>query len=167
MGRGTLKRAMPLLIRAMSEEQLSALLTKLREDAWLREKLAGAVGLDAAVALAKEAGFDVSKTDWVRYEAGDLDTVWIGGRKDSDGNVEEDIDVINGNCSSFAISEEDLEERWLAAGHEYLPQLFLACARTYDDGLPPPSLEIFTAYDRSSLFRDLNTSNTRRHVYRM
>ena len=53
----------------MSEEQLSALLAKLKEDIGLREKLQGAAGLDAAVVLAKEAGFDVSKADWLRYQA--------------------------------------------------------------------------------------------------
>jgi predicted ribosomally synthesized peptide with nif11-like leader len=53
----------------MSEEQLSALLAKLKEDAGLREKLKGAADLDAAVAIAKEAGFDVSKVDWLRYQA--------------------------------------------------------------------------------------------------
>jgi predicted ribosomally synthesized peptide with nif11-like leader len=53
----------------MSEEQLTALLAKLKEDAGLREKLQGAADLDAAVALAKEAGFDVSKADWLRYQA--------------------------------------------------------------------------------------------------
>ena len=53
----------------MSEEQLSALLAKLKEDAVLQEKLKGAADLDAAVALAKEAGFDVSKADWLKYQA--------------------------------------------------------------------------------------------------
>jgi predicted ribosomally synthesized peptide with nif11-like leader len=53
----------------MSEEQLSALLAKLKDDAGLREKLQGAADLDAFLAIAKEAGFDVSKADWVRYEA--------------------------------------------------------------------------------------------------
>ena len=45
----------------MSEEQLTALLAKIKEDAGLQEKLKGAADLDAAVALAKEAGFDLSK----------------------------------------------------------------------------------------------------------
>jgi len=54
---------------AMSEEQLSALLAKLKEDAGLQEKLKGATDLDAAVAMAKEAGFDVRKADWVRHQA--------------------------------------------------------------------------------------------------
>ena len=53
----------------MSEEQLAALLAKLKEDAGLQEKLKGAADLDAAVALAKEAGFDVSKADWLKYQA--------------------------------------------------------------------------------------------------
>ncbi|MCF8142238.1 MAG: Nif11-like leader peptide family RiPP precursor [Cyanobium usitatum Tobar12.5m-G36] len=52
----------------MSEEQLSALLAKLKEDAGLRGKLQGAGDFDAAVVLAKEAGFDVSKEDWVKYQ---------------------------------------------------------------------------------------------------
>ena len=50
----------------MSEEQLSALLAKLNEDAELREKLKGAADLDAAVAMVQEAGFDVSKADWLK-----------------------------------------------------------------------------------------------------
>jgi predicted ribosomally synthesized peptide with nif11-like leader len=53
----------------MSEEQLSALLAKLKDDAGLQEKFKGAADLDAAVALAKEAGFDVSKAAWLRYQA--------------------------------------------------------------------------------------------------
>ena len=53
----------------MSEEQLSALLAKIKEDAGLQEKLKEAGDLDDAVALAKEAGFDVSKADWLRYQA--------------------------------------------------------------------------------------------------
>ena len=53
----------------MSKEQLTALLAKLKEDAGLREKLQGVADLDAAVAIAKEAGFDVSKADWLKYQA--------------------------------------------------------------------------------------------------
>ena len=45
----------------MSEEQLAALLAKLKDDEGLQEKLKGAADLDAAVALAKEAGFDVTR----------------------------------------------------------------------------------------------------------
>jgi predicted ribosomally synthesized peptide with nif11-like leader len=53
----------------MSEEQLSALLAKLKDDAVLQEKLKDAADLDAAVAIAKDAGFDVSKEDWLSYQA--------------------------------------------------------------------------------------------------
>ena len=52
----------------MSEEQLTALLAKIKEDAGLQEKLKGAADIDAAIALAKEAGFDVSKADWLKYQ---------------------------------------------------------------------------------------------------
>ena len=53
----------------MSEEQLTALLAKIKEDTGLQEKLKGAADLDAAVALAKEAGFNVSKADWLKFQA--------------------------------------------------------------------------------------------------
>jgi predicted ribosomally synthesized peptide with nif11-like leader len=53
----------------MSEEQLAALIAKLMEYAGLQEKLKGAADLDAAMAIAKEAGFDVSKADWLKYQA--------------------------------------------------------------------------------------------------
>jgi predicted ribosomally synthesized peptide with nif11-like leader len=56
----------------MSEEQLRALLAKLKDDARLQEKLKGAADLDAFVALAQEAGFDVSKADWLRYQANQM-----------------------------------------------------------------------------------------------
>ena len=53
----------------MSEEQLTALLAKIKEDAGLQEKLKGAADIDAAIALVMEAGFDVSKADWLKYQA--------------------------------------------------------------------------------------------------
>ena len=49
----------------MSEEQLSAFFEAVKADARLQEKLKGAADLDAAVAIAAEAGFDVSKEDWL------------------------------------------------------------------------------------------------------
>jgi predicted ribosomally synthesized peptide with nif11-like leader len=58
---------LPLL--EMSEEQLAALLAKLKDDEGLQEKLKGAADLDAALAIAKDAGFDISKADWLRYQA--------------------------------------------------------------------------------------------------
>lgn len=56
-------------ITSMSEEQLSALLAKLKQDATLVEKLQGATDLDFAVAIAKEAGFDVTRGDLLKYQA--------------------------------------------------------------------------------------------------
>jgi len=53
----------------MSEEQLAALLAKLKDDAGLQEKLKGAADLDAALAIANDAGFEISKADWLRYQA--------------------------------------------------------------------------------------------------
>ncbi|MCX5943981.1 MAG: Nif11-like leader peptide family RiPP precursor [Cyanobacteria bacterium] len=81
--------------QAMSEEQLSALLAKLKEDAGFKEKLKGAGDLDAAVALAREAGFDVSKADWHKYQASqtlelndeELEGVAGGGAKMSEGGT--------------------------------------------------------------------------------
>jgi predicted ribosomally synthesized peptide with nif11-like leader len=53
----------------MSEEQLTALLAKLKDDTGLQEKLKGAADLDAVLAIAKHAGFDISKAAWLRYQA--------------------------------------------------------------------------------------------------
>ena len=53
----------------MSEEQLSALLAKLKVDSGLQQKFKSAEDLDTAVTTAREAGFDVSKADWLRYQA--------------------------------------------------------------------------------------------------
>jgi predicted ribosomally synthesized peptide with nif11-like leader len=73
----------------MSEEQLAALLAKLKNDAELQEKLKGAGDLDTALAMAKDAGFDVSKADWLRYQArqtlemGDEELEKVAGRSDT------------------------------------------------------------------------------------
>ena len=53
----------------MSEEQLSALLAKLKNDEGLQEKLKGAADLDAAVAIAKEVGFMISADELQRAQA--------------------------------------------------------------------------------------------------
>ena len=52
-------------VLTMAKDQLQALLLKLKDDAELQEKLKSATNLDDAVILAKEAGFDVSKADWL------------------------------------------------------------------------------------------------------
>ena len=80
-------------LSAMSEEQLSALLAKIKEHAGLQEKFKGAADLDAAVALAKEAGFDVSKADWLKYQAkqalelSDEELEGVAGGKDGGGEA--------------------------------------------------------------------------------
>jgi predicted ribosomally synthesized peptide with nif11-like leader len=51
----------------MSEEQLNALIAKLKDDAGLREIFKGAADLDAAV-IAKATGFDVHRADWLKYQ---------------------------------------------------------------------------------------------------
>ena len=58
---------LPLL--AMSEEQLAALIAKLKDDEGLQEKLKGASDLDAVLVIARDAGFDISKAAWLRYQA--------------------------------------------------------------------------------------------------
>lgn len=60
----------------MSEDQFAALLARLRDDAELRQKLGSAVDLEAATAVAKEAGFEVSQADWLQLQPnreGELD----------------------------------------------------------------------------------------------
>ena len=47
----------------MSEEQLKAFLEKVKADTSLREKLKGAADADAALAIAKEAGFAITAED--------------------------------------------------------------------------------------------------------
>ena len=89
----------------MSEEQLSALLAKLKDDAGLLEKLKGASELDKAVAIAKEAGFDVSKADWLRHQAnqtlelsdGELEVV--AGGKNTDPPVSKAFGSSNFMCA--------------------------------------------------------------------
>lgn len=51
----------------MPEEQLSALLAKLKEDAGLRAKLQCAGNLDTALAIAKEAGYEVTTEEWLKH----------------------------------------------------------------------------------------------------
>lgn len=53
----------------MSEEQLNSLLAKLKQDPDLKQRLQDVNDLDAVVNVAKEAGFDVGKADWLRYQA--------------------------------------------------------------------------------------------------
>ncbi len=47
----------------MSEEQLKAFLEKVKDDTSLQEKLKAAADADAALAIAKEAGFAITAED--------------------------------------------------------------------------------------------------------
>ena len=53
----------------MSKEQLKSLLQKLKADTGLQEKFKNATNLDAALDVAKEAGFTVSKADWLENKS--------------------------------------------------------------------------------------------------
>ena len=87
----------------MSEEQLTALLAKLKDDAGLQERLQGVGDLDTAVAIAKEAGFDVSKADWLKYQA----------------------------KQTLELSDEELEE--VAGGTECVRSAFICCTKRTDN----------------------------------
>jgi len=52
----------------MSESQLQALLAEVQSNADLRSKLESAASLDAAEAIARDAGFAVSKAEWLAYQ---------------------------------------------------------------------------------------------------
>ena len=60
---------MATLKKPMSEDQLLALLAKLKNDTALRERLQSSADLDTAVAIANEAGFALSKEDWLKYQS--------------------------------------------------------------------------------------------------
>jgi len=72
---------------AMSEEQLSALLATLKEDAGFREKLQGAGDLDAVLILITEAGFSITMQElrdhWGQLSLSDYELELIAG-----GNVD-------------------------------------------------------------------------------
>jgi len=108
----------------MPEKQLSALLAKLKEDAGLREKLRGTADLDAAVALAQEAGFDVSKADWLRYQAkqtlelsdAELEEVGAGVREHIVGLGLRSILPNIPGCSPYPISDAVMDNKCNNAG---------------------------------------------------
>ena len=53
----------------MANEKLQTLFGKLKDDPGFREEFKGAADLDAALAIAKKAGFDISKADLLKYQA--------------------------------------------------------------------------------------------------
>jgi predicted ribosomally synthesized peptide with nif11-like leader len=53
----------------MSEEQFSAFLESVKSDIEMQDKLKETTDLDTAVAIALDAGFDVTKADWLEFQA--------------------------------------------------------------------------------------------------
>jgi predicted ribosomally synthesized peptide with nif11-like leader len=53
----------------MSGDQLTELISKIKDDQGLVEKLKTAQDLDSALLITKEAGFNITKADWLRYQA--------------------------------------------------------------------------------------------------
>ncbi|QNI55233.1 nif11-like leader peptide domain protein [Synechococcus sp. BIOS-E4-1] len=64
----------------MSEEQLKAFLEKVKADTSLQEKLKAAADVDAALAIAEEAGFSIS-ADVVRTSVSDDELEGAAGGK--------------------------------------------------------------------------------------
>lgn len=58
--------------RTMSEDQLTALLARLGQDAILREKISGAQDLDSFITIAMEHGYDINKADLVNFKDSEL-----------------------------------------------------------------------------------------------
>ena len=62
----------------MSEEQLKAFIEKVKADTSLQEKLKAAADVDAALAIAKDAGFSIS-ADVVRTEISEEELEDVAG----------------------------------------------------------------------------------------
>ena len=92
----------------MSEEQLSALLAKLKDDKRLLEKLKGAADLDAAVAMAQEADFEVSKEDWLRHQAQQTLKLELTDEDDLELTDEQLTDVAGGKGQSLNVASQPL-----------------------------------------------------------
>lgn len=56
-------------VSAMSEQQLQAFLEAVKADAGLQQKLQEAADLQTAVAIAKDAGFEIEMQDWLVYHS--------------------------------------------------------------------------------------------------
>lgn len=97
----------------MTEERFEALLAKLNEDAAFREKLQAAASLDAFLEMARDAGFDVSKADWLTFQnsraaalddaeleavVGGAEVAWIPGRPPVQPSMVEIKDFFGKSC---------------------------------------------------------------------
>ena len=78
------------------DKDIQALLGKLNDVPGLQEKIKGAADLDAALAIAKEAGFDITKAEYLEYkrmELSDEDLEKVAGGF---------LDFGNQQCSGFS-----------------------------------------------------------------
>ena len=69
----------PITYPPMSEEQLKAFLEAVKADAALQKKLQAATDADAAVAIAKEAGFVISAETFNNDQLSDEDLEGVAG----------------------------------------------------------------------------------------
>ena len=69
----------------MSEEQLKAFLEKVKSDTELQEKLRAAASPEAAMEIAKEAGFSITAED-IQSKLSDADLEAAAGGKNTAGN---------------------------------------------------------------------------------
>ena len=77
----------------MSEAQLSAFVAALTGNEELREVFKGATDLDAALTIANDAGFDVSKEDFVSH---------LSQKTFSMELCEEDLEAVAGGCGPYS-----------------------------------------------------------------
>ena len=81
----------------MSEEQLKAFIEKVKADTSLQEKLKAAADVDAALAIAKEAGFSISADDLKNAQVTELSDEELEGA--AGGYQSEDwLSCIFGKC---------------------------------------------------------------------
>ena len=76
----------------MPPKQISELLAKLNDDVELKGKIEKALDYDAVVAIANEAGFDISKADLIRNEATQALEL-----------SDEDLEGVSGGSLTFAL----------------------------------------------------------------
>jgi predicted ribosomally synthesized peptide with nif11-like leader len=53
----------------MPEESLLMLISELKKNVELQQKLRGATDLDDAISIAQQAGYNVRKSDWLEFQA--------------------------------------------------------------------------------------------------
>lgn len=85
----------------MSQEQLKALLARIQEDAEFRSKLSETSSLEAAEAMVKAAGFDVSKDDWLQSLNDGNQSLADQDLEAMAGGIAEEDDAVGGRIPTF------------------------------------------------------------------